>query len=80
MEHHLLYKDQLLLLKRRCIAGIDQNDIQFDKQVNALKVIGYYRLKQYAYVFWNNQNNCYEDINFHDLIRKYQKLSNLLCK
>lgn len=51
MEHHLSYKDQLLLLKRRGIAGIDQNDSQFDKQVNALKVIGYYRLKQYAYVF-----------------------------
>lgn len=52
MEHHLSYVDQVLLFKKKGITGIDQNSIKFEKQVNTLKIIGYYKLKQYSYAFW----------------------------
>ena len=73
MEHHLSYVDQVLLFKKKGITGIDQNSIKFEKQVNTLKIIGYYKLKQYSYAFWDHDNNQYMGISFDELVKRYYR-------
>ena len=73
MEHHLSYVDQVLLFKKKGITGIDQNSIKFEKQVNTLKIIGYYKLKQYSYAFWDHDNNEYMGISFDELVKRYYR-------
>lgn len=70
MEHHLTYQEQLKLFKKKGITGIDEND---EKQVNTIKVIGYYKLKQYAYVFWDKDSKQYKNISFTNLIKRYYR-------
>lgn len=73
MEQHLTYSEQLNLFKERGIAGIDLESNKFKKQVNTIKIIGYYKLKQYAYVFWNEDLNKYEGISFDNLVKRYYR-------
>lgn len=70
MEHHLTYQEQLKLFKKRGITGIDEND---EKQINTIKIIGYYKLKQYAYVFWDKDSKQYKNISFTNLIKRYYR-------
>lgn len=78
---HLDFEDQLLLFKQRNMGGIDKNSDDFKRQVNSVKTIGYYNLKQYAYMFYNKNSKKYNGINFNDLITKYwrdQKLKEVV--
>lgn len=70
MEQHLSYKEQLLLFKKRGITGIDENSKQ---QINTIKIIGYYKLKQYSYVYWNKESKTYEELSFSNLVNRYYR-------
>lgn len=72
-EHHLSYVDQMMLFKRRGIQGIEPGTDEFKKQVNTLKIIGYYKLKQYAHAFWNKREQKYNEIKFNDLVKRYYR-------
>lgn len=73
MEHHLSYKEQIMLFKRKGMQGINPDTSNFNKQINTLKIIGYYKLKQYAYTFWNREEQKYEGISFDDLVKRYYR-------
>lgn len=73
MEHHLSYEKQLLLFKKRGMRGIKLNTDNFDKQLNTLKIIGYYKLKQYSYTFWDKTHQQYKNITFDELVTKYYR-------
>ncbi|MDB6256895.1 Abi family protein [Lactobacillus amylovorus] len=73
MEHHLSYEEQLLLFKERGMQGIEPDTADFEKQLNTLKIIGYYKLKQYSYTFWNRKSLKYEEIQFNDLVKRYYR-------
>lgn len=78
---HLSFKDQLLLFKQRKMGGIDVNSDNFERQVNSIRTIGYYNLKQYAYTFYDKSTKEYNGISFDDLITKYwrdQRLKELV--
>lgn len=70
MEQHLSYKEQLLLFKYRGMMGIDEDS---EQQINTIKIIGYYKLKQYSYVFWNKEIKRYENISFNSLVKRYYR-------
>lgn len=70
MEQHLSYKEQLLLFKKRGIKDIDENS---EQQINTIKIIGYYKLKQYSYVFWNKESKIYENLTFGNLVNRYYR-------
>lgn len=73
MEHHLSYEEQLLLFKERGMQGIEPDTADFEKQLNTLKIIRYYKLKQYSYTFWNRKSLKYEEIQFNDLVKRYYR-------
>ncbi|MDB6245346.1 Abi family protein [Lactobacillus amylovorus] len=73
MEHHLSYEEQLLFFKERGMQGIEPDTADFEKQLNTLKIIGYYKLKQYSYTFWNRKSLKYEEIQFNDLVKRYYR-------
>lgn len=60
---HLNFEEQLLLFKQRKMGGIDRNSDEFKCQVNSVKTIEYYNLKQYAYMFYDKEIKQYDDIS-----------------
>ena len=76
MEHHLSYEEQLLLFKERGMQGIEPDTADFEKQLNTLKIIGYYKLKQYSYTFWNRKSLKYEEIQFNNLVKDIIGINN----
>lgn len=73
MEQHLSYEEQLLLFKQRGVEGIDPTNSDFNKQIKTLKVLGYYKLKQYAIPFWNKEENKYQKITYNNLVKRYYR-------
>lgn len=71
---HLNYHQQLLLLKRRGLQGLAfEDDSHYNDQIRSIRNIGYYKLKQYMYCFWNQENNCYQNISYDQIITRYYR-------
>lgn len=62
-------EELLALFKERGI--FDANPTK--KNISSINTIGYYKLKQYAYVFWDNQTEQYTGLRFVDLVKRYYR-------
>lgn len=64
----------LTLFKSRNMQGIDEtNEITYQKNINTIQTIGYYKLKQYGYPFYNKETLTYSNISFKQLVDRYYR-------
>lgn len=66
--------DLLALFKSRNMQGIDKsNEKIYKKNINTIQTIGYYKLKQYGYPFYNKETSTYSSISFKQLVDRYYR-------
>lgn len=72
LTHHLSYDEQLQLFKDRGMDGIANfSSSHHSDQNRSIRTIGYYKLKQYTYPFWNQDSNKYSHITYDQVIKRY---------
>lgn len=64
------YEELLLIFKDRNMKGIDEDSL---KNIKAIQTIGYYKIKEYGYPFFDRNLGIYPKLSFKEVIDRYYR-------